>query len=50
MVSHEFCTTLTTIAAASELQAELVIDDVAHWIENLDAPLPSGVDDVSVAP
>jgi len=50
MVSHEFGTTLITCAATNDLQAELAIDDVAHWIEYLDAPLPLGVDGVSVAP
>ena len=33
-----------------DLQAERVIDDVAHWITNPDAPLPSGADGVLVAP
>ncbi len=33
-----------------DLQAEVVIDDVAHWIKNPDAPLPSGADGVPVAP
>jgi hypothetical protein len=32
-----------------DLQAEVVIDDVAHWIENPDTPLPSGADGVLVA-
>ena len=33
-----------------DLQAETVIDDIAHWIEHPDAPLPSGADGGLVAP